>query len=230
MACPVILLAWLVHNGILWFVYPSKTTYPIQGIDISHHQGKIQWQNLPKDEVSFVYIKATEGSHLKDKRFGENWQASKQLGIRRGAYHFFTACRSGVAQAENFIRSVPVDRDALPPVLDAEFSQDCKEPENVIDVQKEVSTFITLLEKHYRKPVVIYTTDEFMRLFPLKEFATQPIWIRSIFSEPTGVRIAHWQLWQYKNRGRLKGIQGFVDLNVFHGDQQKFIRFATATR
>src|SRR3954470_16000189 len=75
--------------------HPSERHYPSQGIDVSHHQGHIAWAKLPRQGVDFAYIKATEGADYVDRRFSINWRAAHAVGIRRGAYHFFTLCRSG---------------------------------------------------------------------------------------------------------------------------------------
>ncbi|WP_414707009.1 GH25 family lysozyme, partial [Rhizobium sp. UBA1881] len=72
------------------FSPPSLADYPIQGIDISHHQGAIDWSALAaQPNVRFAIMKATEGGDHRDTRFAENWQAAKNAGIVRGAYHFF---------------------------------------------------------------------------------------------------------------------------------------------
>ena len=90
------------------------------GVDVSNHQGDIDWQTLARSNVAFAYIKATEGGDFRDKRFQLNWEAAKRAGLARGAYHFFTQCRSGAEQAKNFIATVPREYGALPPVIDAE--------------------------------------------------------------------------------------------------------------
>ena len=107
------------------------------GIDISHYQKEIQWDSLrvltdgsgrtirskshAKDirPVSFVFIKATEGSSMKDKHFKMHWKSAKKSGIRRGAYHFFRSSKDPELQAKSFIRTVgKLDESDLPPVLD----------------------------------------------------------------------------------------------------------------
>ena len=87
--------AYLAYDRAMTpFSPPSLADYPIQGIDISHHQGDIDWARL-KDQpnIRFAIMKATEGGDHRDRKFAENWQAAKQAGIVRGAYHFFTFCR-----------------------------------------------------------------------------------------------------------------------------------------
>lgn len=102
---------------------PSK--YEIHGIDISHHQNNIDWDEVKamKDQnvkVGFSFIKATEGIGRVDNMFRKNWYNSKKSGLPRGAYHFFISSKIGKAQAANFIETVQLDKGDMPPVLDIE--------------------------------------------------------------------------------------------------------------
>lgn len=207
-----------LDKGILWFVYPSQSEYPIRGIDISNHQGEIDWKKVPKNKIQFVYIKATEGGDWKDKAFLRNWEQANQLGIRVGAYHFFTLCRSGKEQASNFISLVPKDPESLPPVADLEFVGNCKERPPIQDIKKEIQDFLTALENHYGKRPILYLTYEFIDLYLKDDFLEYSVWIRDIFGHPSSSFKRNWIIWQYHSRARLDGIEGPVDLNVLKGD------------
>src|SRR5262245_31016447 len=118
-------LAALGGGGALATIaYPrlelGRLWYDVIGVDISNHQGDVDWQALAASNVAFAYIKATEGGDFKDKRFQLNWDGTRKAGLVRGAYHFFTQCRSGAEQAKNFIAAVPREPGMLPPVIDAE--------------------------------------------------------------------------------------------------------------
>ncbi|EMK00025.1 GH25 family lysozyme [Leptospira sp. WS58.C1] len=223
---PIILLSLLcslglyfaLDKGILWFVYPSETQYPIRGIDVSNHQGKIDWKKIPENKIRFVYIKATEGGDWKDKSFSRNWEEASSIGLRVGAYHFFTLCRSGKEQAENFISYVPKDPKSLPPVADLEFVGNCKERPPMQDVKKEISDFLNILENHYKKKPILYLTYEFIDLYLKDDFLEYPVWIRDIFGHPPSSFKRNWIIWQYHSRAKIKGVEGPVDLNVLKGD------------
>ena len=105
--------------------HPSDSRFPAQGIDVSHHQGAIDWPLLPAQGVDFAYIKASEGGDHRDRAFAANWSGARRAGIARGAYHFFTLCRPGADQAANFIAAVPAEPDALPPAVDLEYMGNC---------------------------------------------------------------------------------------------------------
>ena len=202
----------LLIAGYPW-LEPARLLYGVHGIDVSHHQGKIDWEAVARDGVGFAFIKATEGGDFVDPRFAKNWRASAKARIPRGAYHFFTQCRPGAVQAENFIRTVPKDPAALAPVIDAEHMGPCRSSPQVKDVVHEIKTFLDLLEAHYGTRPLIYTTREFHDAYLAGRLTAERFWIRSLVIPPI-FRRAQWVVWQYHNRGRRTGIEGPVDLNV----------------
>ena len=192
---------------------PSETDFPRQGIDVSHHQGRIDWPALPDQGVDFAYIKATEGGDHRDRLFAANWAAAERAGIARGAYHFFTLCRGGAEQAANFIAAVPVDADALPPAVDLEHLGNCSRRLSVEAFHAELAVFIQTVEARYRKPVLLYLTEEFDDAYAVSARIRRPLWLRSLVFEPDfGAR--PWQVWQVSNFRRLDGIEGRIDWNV----------------
>lgn len=204
----------------LQFIYPliepAAFTHEVRGVDVSAHQGAIDWDRLASSGVQFAYIKASEGENFNDTRFSRNWFAAEQAGILRGAYHFFTLCRPGKAQAENFIRVVPPDPNALPPVIDAEHMGPCRQSPQIADVPAEITVFLDALEAHYRMRPIIYTTREFHDAHLAGKFLKERFWIRSLMLPPS-FREQQWVFWQYHNRGWRRGVAGPVDLNAFRG-------------
>ncbi|HVQ07925.1 MAG TPA: GH25 family lysozyme [Allosphingosinicella sp.] len=193
--------------------HPSDAAYPRQGIDVSHHQGAIDWAALPAQGVDFAYIKASEGGDHRDTRFAENWRGAAAAGVRRGAYHFFTLCRPGADQAANFIAAVPADPDALPPAVDLEYMGNCGPPATADAFHAELAAYIAAVEAHYRKPVLLYLTAEFDEAYRVSARVNRPLWLRSLVFAPSfGAR--PWRYWQASNVRRLDGISGRVDWNV----------------
>ncbi|QIG81995.1 lysozyme [Sphingosinithalassobacter tenebrarum] len=192
---------------------PAEADYPRQGIDVSHHQGAIDWDALP-DEVDFAYIKASEGGDHRDDRFAENWRGARSAGIARGAYHYFSLCTPGAEQANNFIATVPASRDMLPPAVDLEFGGNCSERLTPDALATELTLFITRVEARYGRRVVLYLTREFEGGYEIsRRFPDQPLWLRSIVLKPDwGTR--PWSLWQASSFRRIPGISGGVDWNV----------------
>lgn len=212
----------LFENGYLRFNYPSTTHYPIRGIDVSHHQGKIDWQALRDEQLHFIYIKASEGGDHKDRRFKANWDEAARSGMVRGAYHFFTFCKDGKSQALNFIDTVPVAEAMLPPVIDIEYAGNCKTRPERAALLTELRLFATEVERVYKRRPIFYVTEEIYADYLRGQINDYPLWIRDIYFEPRFTDRSEWVFWQFANRGRVKGISGAVDLNVFNGDAAAF--------
>jgi lysozyme len=214
----------LFYNGILQIHYPDRQRFPIQGIDISEHQGEIDWSQIDRQDVNFVYIKATEGGDFRDRWFAQNWQQAKNASIKRGAYHFFTFCKPGQLQAQNFISVVPVDRETLPPVIDLEFSGNCQRRPSITELKQELTDYIDRVTSVYHQRPILYVThgfyDAYLREAVLAEY---PLWARSILTVPNFNQDNRSRLfWQYSERGRIAGIKTLVDLNVFNGNVAQF--------
>ena len=210
-----------LYVGLLRFNYPSKKEYPVRGIDISHYQGEINWEELSEEHVDFVIMKATEGGDWVDKRFVENWQNAQDAGYVVGVYHFFSFCKPGKLQAEHIIRTVPASPNSLAISIDLEYDNNCNGQAPKDDLLKEIQVCLELLENHYKKKPILYATPDFYEYYLGEEFLQNPSWIRSIFSAPQ-LENRPWTFWQYSNRGKLKGIEGYVDLNVFEGNKTAF--------
>jgi lysozyme len=210
------------EEGYIRFNYPSKEKYPVRGIDISHHQTEIDWEILARANLDFVFIKATEGGNHKDTKFAEYWKRAGELGLARGAYHYFTFCKSGKEQAENYIHTVPDGPGLLPPVIDLEYGGNCSARPPKDELIKEIGDFADIVERKYGSRPLIYTTNQSYRDFISGELPGYMIWIRDIYSSPRLADGRGWSFWQYTNRGRLWGIDGFVDLNVYNGTREEF--------
>jgi len=200
----------------------------IQGVDVSHHQGAIDWPTLAADDITFAYIKATEGADHVDTRFEYNWREAQAAGLYRGAYHFFTLCQPGARQASNFIAVVPRVAGALPPAVDLEHMGPCREGPTMPDVIAEARAFMDRVEAHYGVRPIIYTTREFHDAH-LGELQGERFWIRSLGVEPR-FRQRDWIIWQHHNRGHRAGVSGPIDLNAFRGDAAALAAFASGAR
>jgi lysozyme len=209
------------YEGGWWrFHYPARDRYPVRGIDISHHQGEVDWDAVKRDGVAFAYIKATEGGDFVDSRFATNWREAARAGVSRGAYHFFSLCRDADAQADNFLRAVPAESQTLPPVVDLEFGGNCANRPPPAELCNALETFANRIESALQQKLIVYATHEFTAEYrPC--VAGRPSWVRAIIGGPND---GSWLLWQFANRARIGGIAGPVDLDVYSGDQNSFNR------
>ena len=212
------------EKGYLRFNYPGTSRFPVRGIDISHHQSAIDWALLEREGLDFAFIKATEGGDHKDTKFEENWKKAGEIGLVRGAYHFFTFCKTGFEQAMNYIDTVPLEENTLPPVIDLEFGGNCSARPSKEEVLGEITEFSDIVESRYGKRPLIYATRQSYEEYLAGELPEHRIWIRNIYSYPRLPDKREWSVWQYANRGRLFGIDGFVDLNVFNGDREECLQ------
>ena len=205
---------------LAWHLYDPGWRYPVDGVDVSHHQGEINWDALVADDVSFAYIKATEGGDWVDTRFIENWAAAGETGVLRGAYHFFTLCAFGPDQAEHMISVVPDEPGMLPPAVDLEFAGNCSARPNVADFRAELDAFLAAIESHYRMKPVIYTNAHFYQEYLAEDPPDVTWWIQTPVIEPWGS--PEWTIWQHTPWPR-DGVTGDVDRNVFRGDEADLV-------
>jgi lysozyme len=185
-----------------------------RGIDVSHHQGRIDWPAVARAGVGFAYLKATEGRDFVDPRFRDNWQGAEAAGLARGAYHFFTFCSSGRAQAANFLAHAPPAKGALLPVADVEFVGNCTSWKSLDVVRTELRAFVASVETAWRaKPILYVTPDSYERVLA-GEFGGHPIWVRDVLARPAPDAFGGWLIWQHSETGRVPGVAGPVDLDV----------------
>ena len=216
----------LVWNGVILLNGFSAEKYDIKGIDVSSYQGEIDWEELSSQNISFVFIKATEGSTFVDKNFAYNFQEAKKTVLAVGAYHFFSYDSSGKTQAENFINTVIPFEGMLPPVIDLEFyGNKEKNPPDREAVALQLKTMLEILEAHYGQKPLIYATEKSYKLYLSDDYNEYDIWIRNVVTKPELTDNRTWTFWQYTNRGKLDGYNGkekFIDINVFNGSSEEY--------
>ena len=200
----------------------QKTTrldqYELHGIDVSHYQSYINWKTIADQEITFAFVKASEGMSMHDPLFCHNWDELQNHGLKRGAYHFFRPLVPARLQALNFSFWVELETGDLPPVLDVEVMDGVSKEQLV----EGVRTWLEIIEVKYNVTPILYTNLKFYNKILAGQFDEYPIWIaRYNDREPILACGRDWQFWQYGNRGELDGINGYVDFNVFKGSRQE---------
>jgi lysozyme len=199
----------------------NLTQYSVFGIDVSQYQSEINWEVLQKEEnIDFVFIRATAGKSALDKRFLANWAGAKNQKIIRGAYHYYRPDENSTEQAMFFIKNVTLEQGDLPPVLDIEkYSR----VQSLHHLKSGLLNWLRLVEDHYGITPILYTYNKFFATTLVNDdrFDKYPIWIAwyNIEENPNDVKKG-WVFWQFTDKGRLKGIEGDVDINVFNGKLQ----------
>lgn len=226
-------------------VYTSDRIY---GIDISkyqHQQGKkhyaIAWNKLRISHlgsiskktvsgnvsfpISFVYIKSTEGASLTNPYYRKDYKAARAHGFRVGSYHFFTTTPA-IRQARQFVGHATVGRNDFPPVLDLEPTADqIKKMGGIKALFGQVRVWLRYVERHTGKRPILYISQTFVNRYlnhapDIK--ANYKVWIARYGEYKPDIRLV---LWQLCPDGRVTGIHGHVDINVFNGYQDAYSKF-----
>lgn len=210
-------------TGFRWRAIYGDPDYPdgyeIRGIDVSHHQGRIDWEELRHamikgTPVRFAIIKATEGSTYVDENFQQNFYDARENGFVRGAYHFWNARSSARDQANFFLEHVSLEEGDLPPILDVERKpQDLTERE----FQDELLEWLSIMEKRFGVKPILYTYYKFKDQYLTDaRFDNYPFWIAHYYVNQMEYA-GEWKFWQHTDAGRLPGIRGYVDLDIYNG-------------
>lgn len=193
--------------------------YSIHGIDISHHQGTIDWEELSDAElggspVTFIMMKGTEGQGLLDDCFNDNFYQAGQWRYIRGVYHFFTPKEgTGRKQAQYYLHQVHLGDGDLPPILDVEKAGNLTKAQ----IRREVKAWLDACEEAYGCPPIIYTYYKFKEQYLNgEEFERYPYWIAHYYVKKLEYK-GTWKFWQHTDCGKLPGIKGNVDLNIYNG-------------
>lgn len=223
-----------VSDGQSWkFIKKYETliplNYKIHGIDVSRHNGNINWEKISQKKtensiIQFIFIKATEGSDLVDQSFEHNWRNAKKFGFLRGAYHFFIPYSDPRLQALNFILNAKHQKGDFVPVLD--FEQNGRTESERENMVKNVRIWLDIVEKHLGKKPIIYTNRPIYKDYIKGNLEEYPLWITDFNAKDlNGFDSANVILWQHSNTGRLEGINEDVDFNVFLGTPFKLNKF-----
>ena len=193
------------------------------GFDVSEYQSKIQWDSISQleneFEMTFVFIRATAGKNRKDRRFDENWKESKNNSFVRGAYHYYRPNENSIKQAENFIKTVKLEKGDLPPVLDIE---KLPKSQSIDSLKVGLRRWLVKVEKHYKVKPIIYSGESYYTDFLKEEFSEYPFWIANYNLWRKDIE-EDWLFWQFSEKAKVKGIKGMIDVNVYNGDLFKLV-------
>lgn len=193
------------------------------GFDVSEYQSEIDWEQTyhidESFELSFVFIRATAGKNKTDKRFKENWKASKERELIRGAYHYYRPNENSIEQAENFIKNVKLEKGDLPPVLDIE---KLPKSQSIDSLKVGLRRWLNKVEKHYKVKPIIYSGESYYTDFLKEEFSDYPLWIANYNFWRNHLE-DDWLFWQFTEKAQIQGIEGMVDVNIFNGNKNKLL-------
>lgn len=190
----------------------------LEGIDVSHYQGVIDWEGVRAAGKRFAYCKASEGATLADPSFERNMAGARAADLRAGAYHFLAAGSSGEAQARHFLQASKPCWSDLPPMLDVEIAGKAESP-SALWARVRAWCALVWAAPGARQPI-IYTMPSLARAYHAAqvapELAAHPLWVAhwGVSAPLVPKPWQDWLIWQKTNKGRVAGIRGTVDLNV----------------
>lgn len=206
-------VAWLTGVWDSVLSAPDLTAYPVRGIDISSHNGDVDFDAVAADSIRFVYIKASEGAGFRDPRFHSNYYAARRAGLKVGAYHFYRFDKPADMQAVNLLQMLRGKHLDLPLAIDVE---EWTNPEDISDLR--VIEGVTRMADYLTSrgyPVSIYCNKNDHERYVSRRFRGVPLWICT-FVEPD--TLLDWTFLQYTHRGSVAGVSGHVDKDVFIGN------------
>lgn len=219
-------LTVLLYTGKIWFNSPTRKEYPVQGITLSSLQGAINFNALEMENISFAYLKASEGKSLKDKQFSASWEESKESTVKTGAYHKFSFSDNGQTQAKNFINTVgKISNDGYrlyPAVEVTKSGLSLASPPKKEAVVGALKEYCKTIKNEYAVNPIIITGDKFYKEYLKDDFSGYKLWIIDLLSKPESI---NWSLWCYSPRGKLNGIsegKNYISLSAFNGTRENF--------
>ena len=214
---------WLPCQGHKEYDVCVPTGFKYYGIDVSHHQGRIDWSQVASSNaesdcpVKFVIIKATEGGTFVDPDFETNLKGAREAGFVCGVYHFFNPSTPAGKQADFYINNVKLNKGDFAPVVDVE-----RTGRSDKELQDGLSEFLSIIEKHYGVKPIIYASAKFRkRHLDSDRFNYYPVWIAHYYVVRPDSDVK-WRIWQFTDRARVNGIAEYTDLNVFSGTEADF--------
>ena len=195
------------------------------GVDVSAYQGKIDWKKVKASGIDFAIIRLgyrgyESGKLVEDDYAKENLKGAAEAGLKVGAYFFSQALNIRETDEEiQFILKILGDTKLeMPLVLDWEI------PANTARTRKMDATTLTDIQRHFcgqvrekgYQPMIYFNWHQSEHLYYLSELEDYPFWLalyQDRMSYPWKI-----EMWQYTDKGKVPGIQGNVDLNVYMPD------------
>jgi lysozyme len=208
------------------YVLIDRGIMSIEGIDVSHNNGKPDWAKVAAAEKVFAYAKATEGLKFKDPEFVKNWAAIKHASMKRGAYHFFHPLSKPEDQADHFCTVVgSLGPGDLPPAVDLEWTKPDPDEWPRVPRAGRVGLVVRCLQRVEQRlgiRPIVYSSKVWVEEFipGAAALAAYGLWVADFKSKDKPLippAWKQWLFWQHTDKGSVAGITGEVDLDRFNG-------------
>ncbi len=197
------------------FLQCEDTCGHVHGIDLSRYQGDVFWETVGENtKMAYVYLKATEGGDRIDPKFERNINLAHRYGLKVGSYHFFRPKTPLQKQLENFTaQCLPGEQDLIP-MIDVETMGGLQEDQFC----DSLLTFLQMVEHAYRQKPLVYTFRNFYNWHLVGKLDDYQLMIALYLEEePVLADERDITMWQYTGKGRIVGINGYVDKSRFLG-------------
>ena len=212
-------VAYLIIRPSVTEAHPDLEKYPVRGLDLSAHNGDVDFDSIAVN-YDFVILKATEGGNWTDRSFETNFMKARQAGLKVGAYHYFRFDRDGLPQAINIYNTLYNKKLDLPMVIDVEDHGNPSGIEHSVVIGR-LRQLVDFLVNHDIR-LMFYTNKLGYNRYLERDFSEYPLWICSFTDPPIH---APWTLWQYTHSGKVSGVKGMADINLFNGSETDFENF-----
>lgn len=212
-------------GALVWFQLKHKkkddpwalgSSYDVRGIDLSHHNGRINYDEL--DSLDFVFLKVTEGISVTDRNFSKHYRAFREKGMAVGVYHFFRFDVDGKEQARHFLNHLEGKEFQIPLVVDVE-----QENNSYVSREKVIArlrAFVKEVKRQTGLKPIIYTNGIGYSDFINDDFSDHTLWLSSTNSWRPAMMDC--TFWQFNINANLSAITHDVDLNVFRGSREEW--------
>ncbi|WP_083330532.1 MULTISPECIES: glycoside hydrolase family 25 protein [Pseudoalteromonas] len=200
----------VLFASVAWLSADNDSVSVVQGIDVSHDQGQVDWQQVAQSGIAFVYLKATDGITYTDPKYFDNLAAIKNTSLAVGAYHFFEAEDAPEQQLNNFLSRIKGKGLTLAPMVDVEITRE----QSAEQIKSRLHEFLTGLEQQLGCKPLVYSNSSLWQANIGPSFNDYPFWFAhygDTMNPPEGLE--NIQIWQYSQTGTVAGINTLVDLD-----------------
>ena len=213
----ILALAFFTNVNMVYAITPN-TEQIYEGIDVSDWQGYIDYNQVRNSGIEIVYIKASQGSNIKDSYFDINYENAKANGLKVGFYHFLTATNTKEAEQEaQFFASVISGKE---PNCKLVMDYEVFEGVSVEEINSIAQVFLETVKRLTNKEVIVYSDlYNTQSTFNRNIADNYELWLAYYgdYNNLTNV-VTNWQNWtgiQYTDRGNVSGINGNVDRDLY---------------
>lgn len=196
----------------------ARSSSNVKIIDVSHHQGTIDWNKVKADGVMGVFIKATEGTSYKDPMLATNAKGALEAGLKVGYYHYSHPEQyDALSEATYFASVIASYKTDFPHVLDVEGNASSVPSSKLTDW---CAQWLTAVKQQTGQDTMLYTGASFAKTYLGKSLGQWPLWVAH-YGVDKPMDNGTWDKWaafQYTSTGKVNGIAGNVDMDAMESD------------